>query len=557
MGRRAEQTDAYEAERHSSVWGWVAAGVLLIAVCQPLLSAEASVSAYVRRVVILAGINITLAVSLNLINGVTGQFSIGHGGFMAIGAYVASAVTVFGGTALERAAAGGALDPAQPVLNLFLVDTGGPLGAGVVLRAQAWFVCSLLVGGLAAALAGIVVGLPTLRLRGDYLAIATLGFGEIIKVILLNTDALGGASGFTGRAPFYKIPAYTNFANVYLTALVCILAVTTLKRSTHGRALLAVREDEIAAEAVGIDTTRYKVLAFAVSALFAGLAGGLLAHLQGSIIPRMFDFMRSIEVITMVVLGGSGSTTGCVLAATVLTVLPERLRELGEWRMILYAEILVVMMLVRRQGLLGSRELASRDWRNLGLFLRTRGLRGVAAVARGWVAGVVARCWARLDVPGRPRWAAWMAGLVLLVPYLDLVLWALLPPAAGPRGTYAAEVTSALSGLGPSLLAVLPQLKGLVTELHLPLHAGAGLSIALLPALLLWHEIAWGLAAGRRSAGWLIIGVGLLGCWHGGGLLAVGDASPRRVVELAGALLVLAVGAISMVAERRWRRERP
>lgn len=294
-------------------------------------------SPYAVGILTLVGINVTLAVSLNLINGYTGQFSIGHGGFMAVGAYVAASVTVYGGRAL--------LDHYPHILE--------PQQAEATTRLVGYllFVGALALGGLVAAGVGILVGLPTLRLRGDYLAIATLGFGEIVKVILLNVPAVGGARGFTG------IPRYTSIFAVYFVALLTIVMVRNLMQSAHGRAFLAVREDEVAAEAVGINTTAYKVSAFCLGAFFAGVAGGLFGHYLMMLHPRTFDFFKSIEIIVMVVLGGSGSTTGVVLAATILTVLPERLRQFKEWRMVVYSVLLVLMMLVRREGLMGYREL--------------------------------------------------------------------------------------------------------------------------------------------------------------------------------------------------------
>ncbi|MBI2297747.1 MAG: branched-chain amino acid ABC transporter permease [Armatimonadetes bacterium] len=538
MADLEQRAAEHEAERHSSVWGWTVLGVLAVVVLARVVNRPDLCSAYVKSVILLAGINVTMAVSLNLINGVTGEFSIGHAGFMAVGAYTAAAVSVFCGTALEQAAGHGALDPSHPVLNLFLLP-GAPAGLGVVLRAQTWFLVSLLAAGLAAALAGVVVGLPTLRLRGDYLAIATLGFGEIIRVVLLNTEVLGGASGFNGRPPFNLIPFYTNFINVYLTALVCILAVTTLKRSAPGRALLAVREDRIAAEAVGIDATRHKVLAFAVSAFFAGIAGGLLAHLQGSITPQMFGFMRSVEVIAMVVLGGSGSTTGCVLAALVLTALPERLRDVGAWRMVLYAEILVMMMLVRRQGLLGSREITSRDWFQWRWFLARRGLRGVWQTAGAALCGAFGGLRARLAPPGRDHFSAVLATAILLLPWLDLLavaLWRL--PAGVPRGTVPVQIVSALTAQPGLLLSRWEAYRVVLAEVQLPLAVNAGLCIALLPLVLPWSGLAFGVAAGERRSAWVVAGAALLGVWHGGGTLLGGVHHPRFAVELAVALVL-------------------
>lgn len=264
------------------------------------------------------GINIILAVSLNLINGFTGQFSLGHAGFMAIGAYTAAMLTTAGGAAL------------LPML-------GG--------QASLLFLLALLAGGLAAAVAGLVVGVPSLRLKGDYLAIVTLGFGEIIRVVLQNIDAVGGPRGLIG------IPGYTNLFWAFGFAAVAVYVVWSLVNSTYGRGFLAVADDEIAAEAVGINTTRYKITAFLVGAFFAGLAGGIYAHFKQYIAPQGFGFDRSIEIVVMVILGGMGNTAGVILAAVLLTVLGESLRQFGDFRMILYSLAIIVLMIVRPQGL--------------------------------------------------------------------------------------------------------------------------------------------------------------------------------------------------------------
>jgi branched-chain amino acid transport system permease protein len=306
--------------------GWVAGG---------------SISGYSLRILLLIGINITMAVSLNLINGFAGQFSLGHAGFMAVGAYAGAALTVLGGPGLQR--------------TFPFLQSSTPAGAMLLLA------LALLVAGTAAAGVGVVVGLPSLRLRGDYLAIATLGFGEIIRVILLNVPAVGGAQGF------YGIPRLTNFFWVYLVALGTILLSRNIACSTHGLAFLAIREDEIAAEAMGVNTTRYKVLAFLIGAFFAGMGGALYAHLQQSLEPPYFNFLLSVQFVTMVVLGGTGSITGSVLAAAVLTMLPEVLRQFEQYRMVLYALLLIILMLTRPQGIFGSREISLS-----GLFPRHR-----------------------------------------------------------------------------------------------------------------------------------------------------------------------------------------
>lgn len=283
------------------------------------------------------GISIIMAVSLNLINGYTGQFSLGHAGFMAVGGYTAAVITNQFGS-----------------LNLFA-------GHGV-------FLMALLAGGLTAAAAGLLVGIPTLRLRGDYLAIVTLGFGEIIRVLFQNMEKVGGARGLS------VTHGWTNFFWVFGLAAVAVYVVAALVNSTYGRGFIAVRDDEIAAEAMGINTTKYKVTAFVVGAFFAGIAGGLYAHSKQFLTPNGFGFMQSITFVVMVILGGMGNTIGVILAAILLTLLPEGLRMLGgiehlpgiasahplgwigDTRMIIYSLLLIVLMITRPQGLFGFKK---------------------------------------------------------------------------------------------------------------------------------------------------------------------------------------------------------
>lgn len=276
---------------------------------------------YFLDVLIGIGINIILAVSLNLVTGYTGQFSLGHAGFMSVGAYLSAAVTLFLGPRIFGPSGGGALEQ-----GLF-------------------FLAALLAGGLCAALAGLVVGAPSLRLKGDYLALVTLGFGEIIRVIFQNVDFLGGALGLNG------IPPYTTISWVLGFIALTVFVVVCLVHSTYGRGFLATHDDEIAAEAVGLNTTHYKIVAFVVGAFFAGIAGGLYGHFKQAIAPSGFDFTKSIEIVVMVILGGRGNTIGVILAAILLTLLPEVLRPVAEYRMILYSFLLIVLMIVRPQGL--------------------------------------------------------------------------------------------------------------------------------------------------------------------------------------------------------------
>ena len=289
---------------------------------------------YYFQVLMLIGINIVLAVSLNLVNGFTGQFSIGHAGFMAVGAYTSAMFT---------------LKIGQPLAASWHF-LPGPVAEGLAL------LMALVAGGLLAAVAGWIVGLPSLRLRGDYLAIVTLGFGEIIRVLILNIDAIGAARGLPG------IPQYSTFFWVFGTAVLVIEVARRIDTSTHGRALFAIRDDEVAAEALGVDTTRYKVLAFVLGAFFAGVAGGLFAHFLSYLNPSSFTFLKSIEVIAMVVLGGMGSISGSVLAAILLTLLPEVLRPVKDFRLVIYSLMLIILMITRPQGLLGTRELDITGW---------------------------------------------------------------------------------------------------------------------------------------------------------------------------------------------------
>jgi branched-chain amino acid transport system permease protein len=270
---------------------------------------------YYLGVAIDIGINVILAVSLNLINGHTGQFSLGHAGFMAVGGYTAAKWSL-------------ALQPHLP-----------PWLQPVV------FVVGLVLGGMMAAVVGLGVGVPSLRLRGDYLAIVTLGFGEIIRVFFQTTEAFGAATGLTG------IPNWTNFAWAWSCAAITVFVVACLVNSTYGRGFIAVHDDEVAAGAAGINPVRYKVTAFVIGAFFAGIAGGLYAHHKQFLSPNGFDFMKSIDIVVMVILGGMGRTVGVIIAAVLLTVLPEALRGFSDYRMIIYSLLIVVLMIARPQGL--------------------------------------------------------------------------------------------------------------------------------------------------------------------------------------------------------------
>jgi branched-chain amino acid transport system permease protein len=341
----------------SSAWP-LFAGVAIAAAMHFFL--PSAIGPYFTRIVVDTGIAIVLAVSLNIVNGMTGQFSLGHAAFLALGGYTAGIVTYYGSMLLWNSTG----------------KHGGFLGSGEWL-----FVFACVIGGLVAIAAGYIVGLPSLRLRGDYLAIVTLGFGEILRVILQQTrpvidnlqdlknatasqlwpPPVGGAVGFNG------LPKYTNLFWVYAFVTLMVVVAFRLKRSSLGRAMISVREDEFAAQAMGVNVARVKVMAFMIAAFFAGMAGGLYAHESGLIMsPREAGFQRSLDYVLMTVLGGRGSISGVMLAAIILTVLPEALRDFDQYRLIVYALLLIGMMLVRPQGLFGIHEIW--DWRPKWLF---------------------------------------------------------------------------------------------------------------------------------------------------------------------------------------------
>ncbi len=282
------------------------------------------------KIIMLIGINIILAVSLNVATGYLGQLPLGHAGFMAVGAY------------------------SSAILIKHFIGIKLALPFGMVVNATTLvFPLSMLCGGLVAALFGLIIGIPALRLKGDYLAIITLGFGEIIRVVLLNIDGVLGFNFTYGAASLKNIPKTTTFLNTFLVVGITCFAIHTLMKSRHGRAILAIRENEIAAESCGIKTTYYKTLGFIVSAFFAGVGGALYAGYLGLLSPGGFDFMKSIEFLVMVVLGGMGSMLGSVISATVLTALPEMLRAFSQYRMVVYSLLLIVVMIFKPSGLLG------------------------------------------------------------------------------------------------------------------------------------------------------------------------------------------------------------
>ncbi len=293
------------------------------------LIADGTITNYWRGILITVGINIILAVSLNITTGYLGQLPLGHAGFMAVGAY-----------------AGGIFLKAFPVDDI-LKDQG-------MLAALPYAIAAILISAIVAGLFGFLIGIPALRLRGDYLAIITLGFGEIIRVVITNIDSVLGFKFTYGASGLKRIPKISEFTLVFACVALVILVIHMVMKSRHGRAILSIRENEIAAESCGIPTTHYKVMAFVLSAALAGVAGCLYAGYLGSLSPSSFGFMKSIEVLVMVVPGGMGSMLGSILAATVLTFLPELLRSVSDYRMVAYSLMLVLMMIFRPKGLMGT-----------------------------------------------------------------------------------------------------------------------------------------------------------------------------------------------------------
>lgn len=433
-----------------SAWPFVA--VICVALfmqlgIKPMLGDE---NAFISKILLDIATNIMLAVSLTLVNGFTGQFSIGHAAFVAIGGYASAGVVyyasarLFGGEMFANASVhGGLLSGMRTKAEL---DEGG---ISLFASGDLLFLVSLLIGGLLAAACGYIVGLPSLRLKGDYLAIVTLGFGEIVRVLIqvFTSDVLWDVNEIKST-PFYKLPMYLGgpvgfsglpfYTSLFWVTLFCgitLLVAYRLKESTHGRAFLSVREDEIAASAMGVNTTKYKIRAFVIAAFFAGIAGGLYAHTVGvQLNANELGFVKSFDIVIMVVLGGLGSISGAAIAAAILTPLPELLRnpndlllawyagaplllvgivcwfaaprhalvrgiarlcivlgiiglvlagiaklalvyniDLAGYRMVMYALALILMMILRPKGLLGVLELWSRNlWKGEAAARKTK-----------------------------------------------------------------------------------------------------------------------------------------------------------------------------------------
>lgn len=302
--------------------------ILTYGIIQLLISTNI-ISDYLQATLVTICINIILAVSLNLITGFTGQFSLGHAGFMSIGAYVCALITM-----------------RMPTVPGFIIG--------------------VLAAATAAAVVGCLVGLPTLRLQGDYLAIATLGMSEIIRVVFLNLDITNGAAGLNG------IPQFVNWPWLFLFTAGTVVLITNYLKSSHGRACISIREDEIAAEAMGINTTKYKVISFMIGAFCAGIGGALYSSYFYFLKPDLFGFMKSIDILVIVVFGGLGSISGSIMAAVLLALISTFLQSFPEIRMVLYSLLLIIIMVFRPQGLMGSKEISFTIFRRFGDVFKSR-----------------------------------------------------------------------------------------------------------------------------------------------------------------------------------------
>ena len=299
-------------KKSKAFWGFLVLALVIYAVVQGMISGG-MLDLYYQNILIQMCINIMLAVSLHIVIGITGQFSIGHAGFMAVGAYISAIATM---------------------------KFGLPL------------IVAILLGAVISALAGLLVGIPTLRLKGDYLAIATLGFAEIIRIMFLNVEYVGGAAGMV-------VTNLTTWTYAFVGVVITILVIANFTNSRHGRGCISIREDEIAADAMGINTTYYKVVAFTIGSFFAGVAGAIYAHNFFIIQPTTFNFLKSFDILIYVVLGGLGSLSGAAIAAIFLTIVSAYLANFPETRMIIYSLVLIIVMLYRPTGLMGTKEITS------------------------------------------------------------------------------------------------------------------------------------------------------------------------------------------------------
>ena len=299
----------------------IIAFVLVYAVIK-VLNLAGILNAYYIQLIMLVGINVVMTVSLGMVNGFTGQFSIGHAGFMAVGAYTSAMITT---------------------VWLHTSTTNPWVGYPV-------FIVAILAGGLLAAAAGYLVGAPSLRLKGDYLAIVTLSANELIRTVIRVTDVLGGPRGLGG------IPKFTTLEVVFVFAIGSVVLMRNYLFSSHGRSMKAIRDSEIAAEATGINTTRQKVFVFVFSAFFAGVSGGIFAHLLQFIHPDNFSFVKSLEYLIYLYVGGATSISGAIVGPAIFTLLPELMRSLQSWRMVIYPLILILTMIFRTEGIMGLKE---------------------------------------------------------------------------------------------------------------------------------------------------------------------------------------------------------
>ncbi|MCX7884544.1 MAG: branched-chain amino acid ABC transporter permease [Caloramator sp.] len=285
---------------------------------------------YIQGILILSGINLMAVLGLSLLTGFTGLFSFGHAGFMAIGGYTAAAMTV---------------------------------------KYHIPFIPALLIGAIVASLVSALIGVLTLKLKGDYFCIATLGFGEATRLILDNMQYFGGARGWPG------IPAYTNFTNVIIINIIGLILLANLIRSKHGRNMIAVREEELASQISGINVFKYKLISLMISAAYAGIAGGLMAHYMTFLQPKMFALTKSTELTIIVIFGGLGSISGSVLGALVLTSLPEILRAFSNWRLVIYGLAVIIIMITRPEGLMGGYEFTPKSMKKLFFNLKEKRLK--------------------------------------------------------------------------------------------------------------------------------------------------------------------------------------
>ena len=309
------------------------AGLVVLFVLLVIVMESGLVSGYVRGIAVQCCFVIVMVTSLNLVMGFLGQLALGHAGFMAVGAYTSALL-------------------AKALINNNILSAGP--GADILL-----FLICMVGGALMAAIFGLLVGIPALRLRGDYLAIITLGFGEIIRVVIQNLKIAGSQGLAQGQAgqPLIGVPIMNNIYVLYWIVALCVAVMFAFVRSKYGRAITAIREDDIASSCVGLNTTYYKVFTFTISAMFAGVAGAMFAFRGlGTISQNDFSFLKSTDYVIMVVLGGMGSLSGSIVAAIVLSILPEVLRAFAEYRMLLYSIVLVLVMIFRPIGLAGGIE---------------------------------------------------------------------------------------------------------------------------------------------------------------------------------------------------------